>query len=186
MKTAKIALNDDMLSRLEGEAQLLFRSVSGYLSELGYLPQRQKVRGFVLAYRNNALRQTIAKIGVRERSGAGAFFSLKFYACKSPPEKFAKAVRDAVLRSNGQYGCVDCGVCGAAEDVRGYRVVTADGAPFVRCGAYVVEIPGLTPADAEDVCRLLREQHAYFLHRGPIPGNIPGLDIIALYTRLLR
>lgn len=93
------------------------------------------------------------------------FFSIKFYACKNPPQKFQNVVRQAIESSNMQYRCCDCGVCGAEKEKRGYRYTYPDGLDFIRCGAYVVKIPDLVPDDIDDFKSLLREQHEYFLSR---------------------
>jgi hypothetical protein len=135
------------------------------LLALGYLPQRQKVQGYVLAFRNGRVGQTIAKIGAPRGAGDGASFSIKFYACRQPPPKFVSAVREAIETSNLQYRCCGCGVCGAGEADRGYRHLLADGEEFVRCGAYVVRILDLGPGDADGFASLLLEQHEYFLSR---------------------
>ncbi len=142
-------------------------NITDCLTELGYVPQRQKVQGYVLSFHNRQVNQTIAKIGVRGGKVSAPFFSIKFYACKSPPEKFLKAVQRAVSLSQGQYKCCGCNLCGAALEERGYLLTYPDGSDFVRCGAYAVEIPGLAPEDIGGFNSLLAEQHAYFQARHP-------------------
>jgi len=156
------ALIDALLSELGEEDQQICRRIIEDLNEFGYTPHKENVKGLVLSFKNSGVRQTIAKIGIRVGRNRGVFYSLKFYACENPPEKFADAVRNAVLRSKGQYPCTDCGVCHVREGERGYRCRLPDGTEFVRCGAYVVEIPDLTLGDIDGFNRLLQEQHHYF------------------------
>ncbi len=141
------------------------RLLTDRLLDLGYLPRREKVRGYVLSFHSRQTGQTIAKIGVRSDTDRSVLCAIKFYACKMPPPKFVGAVLAAVEASNRQYRCLDCGVCGAAEADRGYRLLLSDGEEFVRCGAYVVPIPDLQSEDIDDLGGLLREQHEYFLSR---------------------
>jgi hypothetical protein len=162
MKDTQRELLSELTSQLGDDEKETCQSLAACLTELGYVPQRLKVQRFVLAFKSSEVGQTIAKIGVRNKK---VFYGIKFYACKNPPEKFMNAVRNAAVRSNGQYVCCGCEICGAAPEDRGYRVVLPDGEEFLRCGAYVVEIPELTAEDADSFCRLLREQHAYFTAR---------------------
>jgi hypothetical protein len=165
MKNASEALISELMSQLNKDEQNICQRVIGCLSGLGYVPHKENVKNFVLSFKNRGVGQTIAKLGLRSGKNNGVFYSIKFYACKNPPEKFTNAVREAVIRSKGQYACSDCGICGAGEGERGYRCLLPDGTAFLRCGAYVVEIPDLTAVDAEDFNKLLIEQHGYFTER---------------------
>jgi len=158
------AMIDELLSLVGDDGQEMCRSVTSCPLELGYLPQRQRVKGYVLSFRSRQTRQTIAKIGVIGDDRA-TFYSIKFYACREPPQRFRKAVEAAIEASPTQYRCCGCGVCGAAEEDRGYASVSPGGDEFVRCGAYVVRVPDLGQEDIEDFGALLREQHQYFVSR---------------------
>lgn len=166
MKKPYLELISELMSLLSDDEKVSCQNVFDCLTELGYVPQKQKAKScYVLSFKNNRFRQTIAKIGVRNSVDNRAFYSIKFYACKNPPQKFSQAVQYAILKSNTQYICADCGICGADKDVRGYHYTYPDGTVFVRCAAYVVEIPDLTSEDIEDFNNLLAEQHAYFSTR---------------------
>lgn len=173
MKNSQETLISELISRLDADDQIICREVIICLESLGYVPQRQSVQSFMLSFHNKAVRQTIAKLGVK--SGGKAFYAVKFYAFKNPPPRFTGVVRDTVLKSNMQYQCSNCGICGAAEGERGYMFTYPDGTKFIRCGAYVVEIPELTPEDIDDFCTLLREQHAYFLLRTRAFSSSPSI-----------
>lgn len=159
-----------LMAKLNAEDRTLCRTITDCLAELGYMPQKQKINGCILSFRNSRVQQTIAKVGLRD-THKKAFFSLKFYACKNPPPQYAAAVKRAILTTSGQYACCDCRACGAGKEDRGYRVAGPDGLEFVRCGAYVIEIPDLGPDDLDDFCTLLREQHQYFIQRCQPPAN---------------
>ncbi len=165
MTNAKEKLIAELISQLNDDEQIMCRKIIACLTELGYVPYKESVRDFVLSFKNREVRQTITKIGIKSGREKGVFYRIKFYACESPPLKFLDAVINTVIQSNGQYGCSDCGVCGATEGKRGYRCQLPNGTEFLRCGAYVVEIPNLAPEDITDFNALLNEQHAYFSTR---------------------
>jgi hypothetical protein len=152
-------LVSELLSQLNASDKVVWQSIINGLNELEYLPQKQKVQGYVLSFINKKVNQTIAKMGVKKGK---AFFGLKFYACKNLTGKFQKAVELMVISTNGRYRCTDCGICKAVAGERGYRYTYPDGREFIQCGAYIVEIPGLTPDDVPVLTGLLDEQHRYF------------------------
>ena len=155
----------ELVSLMKNEDKEMCQSIIDYLLELGYVPQKQKVQGYVLSFKNSQVKQTIAKIGAFNNGDKGTFFSIKFYACKNPPQKFTNAVQQAIESSNMQYRCCGCNACGAQKEERGYHYIYPNGDEFIRCGAYVVKIPDLIPEDLNDFRNLLLEQHEYFLSR---------------------
>jgi hypothetical protein len=165
IKKAHAELISGLMSLLEEEEKVMCQDIIDCLTKLDYIPQKQKVQGYVLSFKNNKVNQTIVKIGIRTKEIKKAFFSIKFYTCKNPPQKFSKAVQKAILSSKEQYKCCNCNVCGADIEERGYHYTYPDGKEFIRCGAYVVEIPNLVPDDIYDFNNLLIEQHEYFILR---------------------
>jgi hypothetical protein len=159
------ALIAELISRLNEVDQIICQRIINCLTGLGYAPVKENVRSFVLSFKNKTVNQTIAKIRFRDDKSKGVFYSIKFYACTNPPKKFTDAVLDAVSKSNRQYECSNCGICGAGVGERGYRCLLPDGTAFLRCGAYVVEIPCFAPEDVDGFNDLLKEQHAYFSAR---------------------
>lgn len=164
-KEAHAELLSGLMCLLSKEDQAICQKIVGRLTELQYIPQRQKVQGYVLAFKNHQVNQTIAKIGVKGTKSKEAVYSIKFYACKNPPEKFLAAVQSAVSSTRGQYECCNCGLCGAATGERGYRCKYPENRDFIRCGAYVVETLDLAMRDVDDLNNLLTEQHTYFSSR---------------------
>lgn len=163
MKNAHPHLVHELLLMLNEQEKTTCQRIIHCLTELGYVPERQKVQGYVLSFKNKKVNQTIAKVGVK--NGKDVSYSIKFYACKNPAPKFCGAIRDIVLKSKEQYKCSDCGVCGVDKEVRGYHYTYPNGREFIRCGTYLIEIPDLMPDDIDDFTSLIAEQHAYFLAR---------------------
>jgi hypothetical protein len=165
VKHDQAELINELVSAAGSEERELCRHVVDLLLGLGYSPQKQRVRGLSLAFKSNRTKQTIAKIAITDSADRAVLYSFKYYACKSLPEKFSDAVREAIESTNGQYRCCGCGACGAKEGERGYRSAYPEGEDFLRCGAYVVRIPELGMGDLDDLRRVLSEQHGYFMSR---------------------
>lgn len=164
-KSDQAELINGLVSAVRSEERELCRHIAGFLLDLGYSPQKQRVRTLSLAFKSNKTKQTIAKITVSSSTDRGVLYGFKFYACKNLPKKLSDAVRRAIESTNGQYRCCGCGVCGAKEEDRGYCSTYPEGKKFMRCGAYVVKIPELCMADLGDLEKVLSEQHNYFLSR---------------------
>lgn len=74
-------LNELMLL-LSDEDKLICQQVAGFLMDLGYVPQKQKVQANVLSFRLNKTNKVIAKIGIPNGINQRAFFSIKFLRVK--------------------------------------------------------------------------------------------------------
>lgn len=99
MRQSYAELISELLTLLGEEEKAACQKIIDCLTELGYVPQKQKVQCYIVSFKNNSVNQTIAKIGVRSGKIKGAFYSIKFYACKNPPQKFLNAVQTAILKS---------------------------------------------------------------------------------------
>lgn len=163
MSTIHAALLSELMTLLNEDEKITCQKIIDCLTDLGYVPERQKVQGYVLSFKNKKVNKTIAKIGFK--NGKGVVYSLKFYACENPAPKFSNAIRVTIVKSKEQYKCSNCGACGVDKQVRGYHYTYPNGREFIRCGAYVVEIPNLAPEDIDDFNNLIAEQHTYFLAR---------------------
>jgi len=169
-----------LLSLLNDEEKLMYRQITDYLLELGYIPQKLKVQGYMLSFKNNKSKKVIAKIGIRNGKTQRVYFSMRFFACKSFSKKFHDAIQHEIESHNGQYctqkssdilgkteslyeknKCGRCDLCTGGG--LGYYYVYPDGREVVRCGAYPIIIPNLAVTDIDEVKRLLLEQHNYFL-----------------------
>jgi hypothetical protein len=172
MNGKKNQLISVLMSLLDEEDKSMCQQIIDCLVELGYVPRKQKVQGYVLSFKHNQNNKTIAKIGVRDGNNPKAFIAIKFFACKSAPEKYHDALRREIESHNGQY-CgplrsntekSKCGYCSSCTGGGlGYYYMYPDGNEVLRCGAYPITIPDLTPNDIDTLKEIVLEQHNYFL-----------------------
>jgi hypothetical protein len=172
MNPRKAELVSVLMSQLTDEDQRTYRQIIDYLVELGYVPQKQKVQGYVLSFKHDQTNKMIAKIGIRGGKHKGAFVAIKFFACQNVPEKYHDALRREIESRNGQYcrplrGGSEKNKCGYCRSCTGgglgYYHMYPDGREILRCGAYPVVIPDLAPEDIGAMKKLIGEQHRYFL-----------------------
>ena len=167
-------LIDEFLNELSENEKCVYGEIINYLVELGYIPQKQKVKDFVLSFKHCQNGKIIAKMGIRKKKG---FLSIKFFACKNVPEKYITALgensddayarfsppeRDKLRPNEIMLKCtLSCGMCTGGK-MRYYHQYP-NGKEIYRCGAYPVLLPEITQHDIEDLKRLILEQHNYFL-----------------------
>jgi len=172
------ALINELFTLLPKNEESAYRSIVNYLLELGYIPQKQKVQGFDLSFKHKVNGIIIAKIGIYHQKGR---FRLKFFACKDVPEKYIKALHDEAVANENRYSIevpppdndpvppsvimkkctLRCRVCTGGKMRYFYRFT--DGREVFRCTAYPVFVPDISENDANELKRLLLEQHNYFL-----------------------
>jgi len=168
------SLIGDFFNALSDDEKCVFEAVINNITELGYIPQKQKVQDFVLSFKHNQNGKVIAKMGIRKQKG---FLSIKFYACKNIPMKYISALgenaddaydrlappeRDKLRPNEIMLKCtLSCGICTGGK-MRYYHQYP-NGKEIYRCGAYPVLLPDVTVDDVEDLKRLISEQHSYFL-----------------------
>ncbi len=163
------ALISQLVSALSDELKTPYDELMNYLVELGYLPQKQAVKDFVLSFKRG--RQGIAKVSARH-SGE---FRVKFFACENLPHKYYEALQNDIEAQNEQYWSMinpnrpahlknKCDGCGTActGGNMGYYWKFENGREIFRCGAYPILIPNITANDVPEVKRLLTEQDRYF------------------------
>ena len=173
MTTKQKAMLTEFLGLLPDEQKSVFGKIARHLYELGYAIQRQKVKDFVISFKHSENGKVIAKMGFRNKKG---FFSLRFFACASVPEKYINALCADIISQNEQYSGVKnlnpvnmiTNKCGYCEDIcsgggLGYYCKLPDGRTVTRCGAYPVVIPEFGEADISEMMEVIREQHDYFL-----------------------
>ena len=174
MTTKQKALISELLACLPDNERPVFGEITSFITELGYVPQKQKVQDFVLSFKHNVNGKIIAKMGIRRQKG---FLSIKYFACKNVPENYVKALgensddvydnlpppdRDKLLPGAIMLKCTaSCGVCTGGR--KRYYYQFPDCKEIYRCGAYPVLIPDVTEDDVDDLKRLIVEQHEYFL-----------------------
>ena len=158
-----------LLAALPEERMYLFGELTGYLTELGYAPQKQAVKTLTLSFKRG--RHVIAKI----RECNGGEFRVKFFACENPSAKYRDALRRDIEAQNEQFwGMMNperpahlknrCDGCGAActGGNMGYYWKFEDGREIFRCGAYPILISDICTDDLPEMKRLLSEQDRYF------------------------
>ena len=172
MNSKAVQLTDDLLHMLSEEDGRVFRPIIDCLFELGYIPQRQKVQGYVLSFKHHKTKQVILKMGINSGKDSQAFVRVKFFAVKCLPEKYHDALSREIASHNGQYcGPIRdavqknrCGFCSACTGGgMGYYYQFPDGREIVRCGAYPILIPKLTLNDIGDLKQIILEQHQYHM-----------------------
>lgn len=171
MNNKSMALTSVFISLLADEDKPVYGQLADFLSEQGYIPQRQKVKGYVLSFKHHENRKVIAKLGITG-SQDSPYFKMKFFACRDVRQKYTEALRREIESHNGQY----CGPirhpqeknrCGSCKECTGgglgYYYAYPDGREVLRCGAYPILIPDITPADMPEIKAMLMQQHNYFL-----------------------
>jgi hypothetical protein len=152
---------ETFLSMLSAGERLIYEPIMSCLSELGYKPQKQSTQGYVISYKHPLHNKQIAKIGIRGKKPA-AFFALRFSACSGYSQKFSNAVHEAILTGERYIPmCDTCKICKGGKHVYTYELPSGETAS--RCGAYAYEIPNVSMDDVDEIKRLLREQHEYFI-----------------------
>lgn len=134
---------DEFMLLLHDEDKLMCQKIAYYLMELGYVPQKQKVQANVLSFTLAKTNRMIAKIGIGNGDNQRAFFKIKFFSCKTVPQKYIDALRGEIDSHNGQYcgpirnsneknRCGSCNTCTGGG--LGYYFVYPDGKEVLRCG----------------------------------------------------
>ena len=166
------SLVKELITLLPEEQKNIYIQIVDHFTEIGYIPQKQKVKDFIILFRHKVNGKVIAKIGIRKQN---AFISIRFFACKSISQKYIDALRNELDSRNGQYSsplrvnpidmitnqCDYCGVCTGGG--LGYYYKYSDGKEVSRCGAYPIIIPDINESDVDEMKKVILEQHNYFL-----------------------
>lgn len=156
------ALLHSFLTALGEEYKPLYSDILACLTDLEYYPV--KVRSN-LSFKHSLHKKQIAKIGFLKNQNV-PFLALRYSACKNYSEKIAAITeeylekypkRTALCTSGG------CSFCKGGPDTHVYRSTGAGDAGKAHCGAYAVELRGITADDADEIKGLIREEHAYLM-----------------------
>lgn len=163
MKTKKQEeLINSFLSILGDEVKPLYQDIIGYLSELGYNPQKQ--RSYIV-FKHNLYNKQMAKIGIGIKDQS-PFFALRFSACRGYSQRFAQIVNTAVSKNNYREAlCLNngCSYCSGDAATHVYTYTFPGGESKSHCGAVALEIPNITAEDIGEIKRLIHEEHGYLL-----------------------
>ena len=173
-KKQQILINE-FIGLLSEDDKSVYEKIIYYLVDLGYIPQKQSVKDFIISFKHKENGKVISKMGIRKQN---AFISVRFFACKSVSEKFIDALRKDIDSHEGQYTAPlpiipdtasmvknKCGFCGdiCTGGKFGYYYKYPDGKIVSRCGAYPIIIPDVRENDIDELKSVILEQHNYFL-----------------------
>ena len=148
-------LIETLIGSVSDEQKSIYEEIVSYLIELGYIPRKQRVRDFMLSFKHKENGKVISKMGIRKDA---AFFSVRFFACKSVSDKFLDALRSDIGGRDRQYTSKlplvpdaesmvknKCGCCGdiCTGGGLGYYYRFSDYDIVSRCGAYPIVIPDI-------------------------------------------
>jgi len=163
MKTEKQKeLIHSFLSTLGDETKPIYEELILYLSELGYIPQKQKS---AISFKHDLHTKQIAKIGVKSRIPY-PFFALRFSACEGYSQRFADIVGAAISKYPKRAAiCISgpCRCCAGPPSTHVYSYTFPDGECKTYCGAYALEIPGIAAGDIAEIKKLINEEHEYLV-----------------------
>jgi len=152
------------LSALDGDIQSVYRELASNLAELGYHPHAQ--RGYIV-FKHDLHNKQMAKVGmtVKKNQPPRPYFALRFSACRGYSSRFGEIVRADIEKSPSHAAkCVEggCGYCAGDAWSHVYTAEFPDGRR-THCGAYVMEIPGVTMDDLSEIKKIMAEEHRYLL-----------------------
>ena len=170
MKTKKQEeLVNSYLSQFGNEIKSLYQDIILFLSELGYYPKKA---GSSISFTNDIHNKQIAKIGtnIRKNQAPSPWFSLRFSACSDYSQRFAKIVRDTIVKvtANNPYRLArcttgECNDCKGEADSHIYTSTLPNGEQIASCGVYGIKIPNISAGDINEIKKLIKEEHEYLI-----------------------
>ena len=153
------------LSQLNEFNKPLFKELADCLAEFGYSPAKQNSS---ISFKHSKHNKQIAKMGTRisKKDGPSPSFSLRFSACSGYSQRFADIVANyAAKYPTRPAGCPDgkCGFCAGDPQTHVYKYASASGERLTHCGAYAIEIPGVSADDLPEIKKLIREEYEYLM-----------------------
>jgi hypothetical protein len=91
-------------------------------------------------------------------------FALRFSACRGYSHRFDEIVYAYMIKYPARAArCINsgCSFCAGEADTHVYAHTFPNGERKSHCGAYAIEIPGITTDDIAEIKRLINEEHAY-------------------------
>lgn len=162
MKTKKQdELVASFLSMLDDETRPLYQGLIKCLSEHGYHPGKEKSS---LSFKHDLHNKQIVKMGLKKNHEP--FFALRFSACRGYSQKIDGIISQYVAKYPTRAArCVNngCNYCSGEPETHVYTCISPDGECKTHCGAYAVEIPGITSEDMEEIKHLIKEENEYLL-----------------------
>ncbi len=166
MKTKKQEeLVTTYLSQLGYDISPLYHDIIMYLSELGYNPKKEKS---YISFKHDLHNKQIAKMCTKISKNADItpVFSLRFSACRGYSQRFTDIVSAAIIKYPSKVPlCLDngCHYCAGEPSTHVYTCTFPDGESKFHCGAYALEIPGITAGDICEIKQLIKDEHEYLM-----------------------
>lgn len=143
------------------EEKSVYKPIMEYLTELNYTPIKKRTKGFILSFTNLEHNRVMARFGIREGS-LNSFFGLRFSACNTYSDKFANVIRERIESKNNRLAkCDSCKYCKGNKFVYVYKF--PNGETKAACGAFMLDIPNVKMEDIDEIKKLIKEQHEYFM-----------------------
>ena len=153
------------LAALGEDTQPLYLDIITCLTDLGYYPAKVRAN---LSFKHGLHNKQIAKIG---------FLALRFSACRNYSEKIAAITAAYMEKYPKRIAlCMDggCSFCKGEPETHVYYMQSGD-TDRAHCGAYAIELRGVSADDADEIKRLIQEEHAYLLEHEAIFTSIGGV-----------
>ena len=157
------ALTEAYLTQLPDELATTYRALMDYLSEVGYMPYKEKS---AITYKCADHNKQLAKFGFANTKARTPFFALRFSACRDYSARIADIVAAQIAKYPGKYACCtrgECNFCAGEPSTRVYTHVTNDGEIKTYCGAQALKIPDVTQGDIDELKRMIWQEHAYLM-----------------------
>ena len=155
-------LVQEFLSCLCEDEQPIYNELVSALAELGYSSKKQKSD---LSFTHSLHNKQIAKMGFRTGKSPRPFFALRFSGCQVYSARFQDVVKENITKYPSKFSrCIDgnCDYCGGPPATHVYFHDFPDGEKN-HCGAYALEITGISESDLEEIKRLLTEENQYLM-----------------------
>ena len=162
------------LAALGEDTQPLYLDIITCLTDLGYYPAKVRAN---LSFKHGLHNKQIAKIGFLKNLPNVPFLALRFSACRSYSEKIAAITAAYMEKYPKRIAlCMDggCSFCKGEPETHVYYMQSGD-TDRAHCGAYAIELRGVSADDADEIKRLIQEEHAYLLEHEAIFTSIGGV-----------
>ena len=156
-------LVNSFLSTLGDEIKPLYQDIINYLSDLGYVPKKEKEN---ISFKHDLHNKQIAKMGMKKSKDSSSFIALRFSACNGYSQRFTDIVSVTIIKYPSRVaGCIssNCNYCAGEPATHVYSYTFPDGESRTHCGAYTLEIPDISADDMEEIMKLIKEEHEYLL-----------------------
>lgn len=159
-KTSKVVICmglEEFYNYTSGDERHLFNEIADQLVELG----RAKTKDVNYVFTNSKTPKNVLKFSIEKGK---PILKMKFFASSDYSNFFHECIRKTVEEFNFRYtGCYNCGRC--KDKLEGYEYTYADGRKYFRCGTELISIYGISLSEVDEVIRLFKAKHEYYLSK---------------------